>query len=481
MKSMVKNSIYNVLYTLANVIFSLVSSIYVSRILQPEGVGKYSYALTFATYFVTLASLGIQVYGIREIAKVRDNAEEKNKVFSELFLINLTTSCIALVVYIFVIYQVRTYKEDIGLYLRFALLIAANILNIDWLYKGEEAYGYITVRSIIIKTCSMVLLVLWVHDVNDINHYADITVLASCGNYVYNVLHAKRIVRFTVKDLQFTHHIKPNLILAVSFFFGELYNKIDITMLGMLSTDYAVGIYSNAHKIVNIVISCCIAATGTFLPRLSSVMKTDKREATSIVDKGLDVLIFLCVPFTLGLCAISGRAVLLLYGEAFSDAATTINILAALVLIRGIGDLVCYQLLIAIGKERLRVPANMITAFLNISMNSLLIPVLCENGAALASVLSELFVNGFLYVRMKKEMPFRIKWSAAIKTLVSSVAMFVFAYETRDLSIPLFLSIVVSVFGGIVIYIGLNWFMKNETLMHTLEQVKKKIVAKQSR
>ncbi len=480
MKSMVKNSIYNVLYTLANVIFSLVSSIYVSRILQPEGVGKYSYALTFATYFVTLASLGIQVYGIREIAKVRDNSEAKNKVFSELFLINLVTSCIALAVYIFVIYQVRTYKEDIGLYLRLGLLIAANILNIDWLYKGEEAYDYITIRSIIIKICSLVLLVLWVHDASDIYHYADITVLASCGNYIYNVLHAKRIVRFTLKDLQFARHMKPNFILAVSFFFGELYNKIDITMLGMFSTDYAVGIYSNAHKIVNIVISCCIAATGTFLPRLSSVMKADKQSAAGIVNKGLDILIFLCVPFALGLCAISSRTVLLLYGEAFSDAAITINVLAALVFIRGIGDLVCYQLLIAAGKERLRIPANMITAILNISMNSLLIPVLCENGAALASVLSELFVNGFLYVRMKKEMPFRIKWPAAIKTFVSSIAMFVFAYETRALSIPLFLSIVVSVFGGIVIYIGLNWFMKNETLVHTIEQTKKKIVAKRS-
>ena len=481
MKSMVKNSAYNVIYTLTNVVFSLISSIYVSRILQPEGIGKYAYALTFASYFVSLASLGIQVYGIREIAKVGNNQKEKNRVFSELFLINLVTSCIALILYLFVIYQVDTYRKDIGLYLRFSLLIAANILNIDWLYKGEESYGYITIRSIIVKTCSMVLLVLWVHGASDINHYADITVIASCGNYVYNVLHARHIVRFTLKDLHIARHIKPNIILAVSFFFGDLYNKIDITMLGMLATDYAAGIYSNAHKIVIIVISCCIAATGTFLPRLSSVMKADKQEATSIVEKGLDVLIFLCVPFTLGLCAISGRAVLLLYGETFSDAAITINVLAALVLIRGIGDLVCYQLLIAAGKERLRVPANMITAILNISMNSLLIPVLRENGAALASVLSELFVNGFLYVRMKKEMPFRIKWSATIKTLISSVAMFVFAYETRALSIPLFLSIVVSVFGGIVIYIGLNWFMKNETLIHTIEQTKKKIVAKRSR
>ena len=481
MKSMVKNSIYNVLYTLANVVFSLISSIYASRILQPEGIGKYSYALTFATYFVSLASLGIQVYGVREIAKVRDKTEEKNRIFSELFLINLATSCLAFFLYLFVIYQVQAYKEDLGLYLRFGLLIAANILNIDWLYKGEESYGYITLRSIIVKTCSMILLVLWVHDAGDVNRYADITVLASCGNYIYNVLHAKRIVHFTVKDLQLARHMKPNMILAVSFFFGELYNKIDITMLGMFSTDYAVGIYSNAHKIVNIVISCCIAATGTFLPRLSSAIKADKNEATSIVNKGLDVLTFLCVPFMLGLCAISKRAILLLYGDAFSDAAITVNVLAALVIIRGIGDLVCYQLLIATGKEKLRVPANVITAVLNISMNSLLIPVLRENGAALASVLSELFVNGFLYVRMKKEVPFRFKWAETLKVLIASIMMFAFAYAIGQLNIPLLLSIAVSVLGSVVIYIGLNWLMKNETLIHAFKQVNGNMLAKRNR
>ncbi len=477
MKSMVKNSAYNVIYTLANVVFSLISSIYVSRILQPDGIGQYSYALTFATYFVSLASLGIQVYGVREIAGVRGNAEEKDRVFSELFLINLLTSCTALLLYLLVIYQTTVCRENMGLYLRFGVLIAANILNIDWLYKGEESYGYIAVRSVAVKACSVVLLMLWVHGAGDVRRYADITVLAACGNYVCNVLHARHIVRFTWRGLQLVRHMKPNIILAVSFFFGNIYNKIDITMLGLLSTDYAVGIYTNAHNIVNIVISCCTAATATFLPRFSSI-RTDRRETADTVEKGLEVLIFVGVPLTLGLCGISNRAVALLYGAAFSDAATTINVLAALILIRGIGDLVCYQLLIALGKEQMRVPASIGTAVLNIAMNSLLIPLLRENGAALASVLSELAINGFLYAGMKKELSFGMKWMETAKTLVSATVMFLFVYAVGRIRMSVYPSLLISVLGGIAIYAGLNYWMRNDTMMLFLMQIRNKTGAK---
>lgn len=471
---MAKNSLYNVVYTLANTFFSLLSSVYMSRILQPEGIGNYSYILTFVSYFVSLAALGIPVHGIREIAKVRDKNEEKNRVFSELFIMNFFTSCFSFCFYLLVLYFTGISKQSLDLYIRLGMLIAANILNIDWLYKGEEEYGYIALRSIIIKLCSLILLVLCIHSEADINRYADITVLAACGNYIYNVIHAQKLVKFTRRGFRFARHIKPNLLLAISSFFGDLYNKIDITMLGVLATDYSVGIYSNAHKIVNIIISCSIAATGTFLPRISSVLKDSKQDAIHIVNKGLEMLVFICIPLTFGLCVLSKQVVLFLYGDSFADAAITINILSCLIIIRGIGDLVCYQLQIAAGLEKMRVPASFLTAILNITMNWLLIPALNENGAAIASVASELFVNAFLYVRMKKVLPFRGNWSDALKTVIASVIMVIAIYGIMELSLPLLLTICCSVLVGVIVYVSVSWIIKNKTMMELIEHLKKK-------
>ena len=48
MKSLAKNSIYNIIYTTVNIIFPLISSMYVSRVLMADGVGKVAYALNLA-------------------------------------------------------------------------------------------------------------------------------------------------------------------------------------------------------------------------------------------------------------------------------------------------------------------------------------------------------------------------------------------------------------------------------------------------
>ena len=63
-KSLVKNSIFNIIYTVANILFPFVTSVYVSRILLPAGVGKVAAAQNLASYFVTLAALGLPSYGV---------------------------------------------------------------------------------------------------------------------------------------------------------------------------------------------------------------------------------------------------------------------------------------------------------------------------------------------------------------------------------------------------------------------------------
>lgn len=68
--SIAKNGVFNVIYNVANILFPLIISMYVSRILMPDGIGQVSYAQNIASYFVTFASLGIPTLGIREIAKV---------------------------------------------------------------------------------------------------------------------------------------------------------------------------------------------------------------------------------------------------------------------------------------------------------------------------------------------------------------------------------------------------------------------------
>ena len=51
MRSLAKNSIYNVLYRVISVLFPLIMISYASQVLQPQGIGRVSSAQNIAQYF----------------------------------------------------------------------------------------------------------------------------------------------------------------------------------------------------------------------------------------------------------------------------------------------------------------------------------------------------------------------------------------------------------------------------------------------
>ena len=89
MNSLAKNSLYNIAYQFLNLIFPLLSSMYVARIIMEDGIGKVAYAQSIVAYFIAIAVLGFPAYGIREISKVRNDKDNLSKTFNELFIINL--------------------------------------------------------------------------------------------------------------------------------------------------------------------------------------------------------------------------------------------------------------------------------------------------------------------------------------------------------------------------------------------------------
>ena len=102
MSTIKKNSILNVLYTLVNILFPIAASVYAGRVLMATRVGTVTYAQNYASYFIMIASSGMDIYGIREISKINKGDSKKGeveKVFNELFSINFFLTLFALLCY----------------------------------------------------------------------------------------------------------------------------------------------------------------------------------------------------------------------------------------------------------------------------------------------------------------------------------------------------------------------------------------------
>ena len=415
--SLLKNSVYNVLYKCLNVIFPLVTSIYASRVLQADGIGIVASAQNIVLYFTTIASLGIPTYGIKKIAESRDNKSELTKTFLELFTINLFSSVICSVIYYSMIIELTYFFSQRILYIVCGLNIVFNIINVDWFYQGIEEYRYIMFRSMVIKLLSLVLLFILVRGKQDYVYYAFISSLALVLNYCFNILYIRKIISIKKFKLNVWQHIKPVFILLGAVIAVEIYTLADTTMLTMLCDESTVGLYSNSMKMIKIVRSLIVAICAVFLPRLSYYYSKGKtKQFNELIDNGLKILFTLTLPAALGLILISDVLIPTMFGTSFLGAVITTKILSISIITVAFSNFLGYQVLVTVGREKQMMYSTIFGAAINVVLNAILIKVYQQNGAALASVATEAGVMFFQIVCVRNLVSVHFN-----KTFVSSI------------------------------------------------------------
>lgn len=398
-KSLVKNSIFNMAYRGFTALFPLVTTTYISRVLLPEGVGKVAYANTIVSYFVVVASLGLPSYGVKAIAQNDESKEQRSKTFFELFLINLIATLLCMLAYYLFVEHFPHFADRKALFQVMGTMLILNIFNIDWFYQGMEEYSYIATRSFVIKVLSFVLMLLLVKEQEDYLVYALILCIATAGNNLWNAFLLRKYITLSVlKDRQLHIslgcHIRPVLILLASTIATEIYTMLDTVMLEYFHGEVYVGYYSNGVKIVRMVYTIVIALVAVFYPRISMYYKQKlQKECNELLTKGTQILLLLALPCTVGLLLTSDYIVPLLFGEAFMPTVVTLKILSVLVLIFSIAYFLGHIVLTAVGMEKKILHATIAGAVVNAVVNIMLIPTFKQDGAAIASVLSELVVT----------------------------------------------------------------------------------------
>ena len=183
-KSIKVNALFNVIYTITNMIFPLITYPYVTRVLSASGMGKVSFFTAVSNYAVMFGSLGISTYGIRAVAKVRDNKHELSKVVQELLIINGVITLIVVGVLLGLIPFVNKFNSEPILFVVNTIIILATPFGMTWLYSGLEQYEYITIRNIIFKMAALIMVFLLVKNKDDYAVYAFLTAFSTVASYI---------------------------------------------------------------------------------------------------------------------------------------------------------------------------------------------------------------------------------------------------------------------------------------------------------
>ncbi len=389
--SMGKNAFLNGFKNVLNLLFPLLTFPYVSKILNVEGIGRYNFAQSAVSYFSLIAGLGISSYAIREGAKYRENKKEFNIFASEVLLCNVLSTIIAYLVLAQCMILVDKLKAYATLIWIFSLQIAFTTIGIEWLYSIYEEYEYITIRSIAFKIVSIVMIFVFVRDSSDTIRYAAITVFASVGSNVLNLIHSRqyfRIVKVHIRDC--VKHLKPILVIFASNIAIMIYVYSDTTMLGFMQTDYEVGIYSVSVKIYTIVKNLLASVLIVSIPRLSMYYGIGKiKNFKNTAQKVYDAITALVMPAVIGLLCVSEPVVLVISGDAYISAQSSLRILCIALLFCIYGWFFSQCILMPAKKEKMILIATCISAAVNVGLNFCLIPIWKENATAFTTVVAE--------------------------------------------------------------------------------------------
>ena len=173
--SLKKNYLYNLIYQIIILILPIITTPYISRALGATNIGIYSFTVSIVTYFTLFGSLGVSLYGQREIAYVRDDKEKRKKLFLEIVLFRFITLAISMAVFFFTFALNNEYQ----IYYRILLLyLLAASFDISWFFQGLEDFKKTVTRNVVVRLLSVLCIFIFVKKPSDLAKYLLIYSLA---------------------------------------------------------------------------------------------------------------------------------------------------------------------------------------------------------------------------------------------------------------------------------------------------------------
>lgn len=471
-KSLTKNYIYNLIYQIMLLILPLITAPYISRVLGAENIGIYSYTLSISAYFILFGSLGIALYGQREIAYKQKDKEKYSITFWEIFFLRILTMTIALILYYFIFAKGEQYQTY---YKVLILEIIGNCIDISWFFQGLEEFKKTVTRNMIVKLISVVCIFLLVKTPNDLYIYFWIYVLSILiGNISLWLYVPKYVSKVKLKNLHFLKHLKPTIALFIPQIAIQVYTLLDKTMVGAIISDKSeVGYYDQGQKIIKILLAVITSLGTVMLPRIANTYsRGEKEEITRYMKKSFNMVFLLAFPMIFGIIAVSKAFVPIFFGPGYEKVVILINVISPIILLIGLSNVTGTQYLLPTKRQKEFTTSVICGAVVNFILNSCLIWKYGAIGASIGTVIAELTVTGVQIFYTRKD----FKWKEIIKMLfnylIASLIMLIICLFIGKIVNNNFISLITQMITGVSVYCIVLIILKDSMVIELFNRIK---------
>lgn len=479
-KSIKKNYVYQAAFQLLSILTPFITTPYISRVLQADGVGTVSFVNSVVYNFHLFASMGIYSYGRRETSYLQDDREKRSWVFwnlKSLAAINITISITVLLI-LTSIYA----KENYHLYLISGMGMINIFLDTSWLYHGMEDFSKLVLKNIIVRFVYIAFLLTFVKSKADIHLYMISPILfGALGHIAMWLMLPRYISRPKIRNIRPYNDIKTIFLLFLPGIAVEVYTVLDKTMIGIFTGNPAEnGYYEFGVRIARMTIGIITSLSGVIIPRIGYLFaKNDMEQIRTYIYRSYSFVWFLGLPICLGLSGISNNFVPWFLGPGYIKVAGLVKITNFLVMVISLAAITGGQYLVPTQRHNTFTKTLVIGAVINFCLNMILIPFFQSYGAAVASVIAEASIMFCQLYILRRELSIRKILSLGKNNFIAGLTMLAVLLVMDKKLAPSVRNTFTMIFTGAFVYISMLLILRDSFFIgyaqKTLGAVRKRL------
>lgn len=404
-KQVILNFINLAFVQAANLLLPLITIPYVIRTVGFENFGLVAFATSIVNYFSVFINYGFNLTATKAVSQNRNDSHYLNKLFCTVTYSKVLLSFTSILIFLVLSILIVSIKNNFYVYLYLLLSIIFTNLSPDWFFQGIQQLKFLTYLNLSLKIISTILTFFLIKVTSDYYYLAIIPFINSVFLFAISHLYIqiKHKFRYLRVDLS---SIFKELYQSRFIFLSQVkitfFNNFNTVVLGFLTDNKIVGIFSSADKIIKVFSSIQVPIVTALFPHIAMKIKNSRETVFyelkkiaiygSVLYGAILMILFILAPWISQI----------MFGAEVDQIALLIRIMSFIPLFIFINNLFGTQYLLNTGLEKKFLINLIIAALLNVVIIFPLTYYFKAIGTSFSIFITELFVLISMYNSAKK-------------------------------------------------------------------------------
>lgn len=404
-KKVVKNASWLIACRVAQSIVALLIGMLTARYLGPANYGILNYASSVVAFAAPLAELGIRNILVQEIVS---HPEREGKTLGTSLVMCVTSSLLCMAGCVAFVFIANPSEPE--------TLVVCGLYSISLIFQMTETIQYWYQAKLLSKYTAVSSLIAYAI----VSIYKAILLITGKSIYWFAVSHAFDYLLISGalflmyrknggQKLSFSWSLGKELFsrskyYIVSSMMVTIFAQTDKIMIKNMVGNAENGYYSTAVTCAGMTGFVFVAIIDSLRPIIFEAKNKNQADFEKNMSLLYSIIIYLGLAQSIGMTVLARPIIRILFGQAYLPAISLLQIVVWYSAFSYIGS-VRNVWILAEKKQKYLWIINLSGAVINVALNLALIPILRENGAAIASVFTQFFTNFVLCIIVKPIRP----------------------------------------------------------------------------